>query len=194
MTTVTFMSKLLASLMRNYFSKRTSVTPLHTLFKLYDVPVGFVSSPLFEAEYCYISDRQRVAVAPYRMICLFRYMFIQTVRLLSELLASLMKYYFLKRPSGATLHTLSKLYDVLIGFVPPLFFWVCVLLYLLSPQGGCCSISDDVYLLTYLLDLIPSLLLEKGASNTHLPGSPVLCSSCCFCPTIHSTHKIAYTY
>ena len=45
-------------------------------------------------------------------------MFIQTVRLLSELLASLMKYYFLKRPSGATLHTLSKLYDVLIGFVP----------------------------------------------------------------------------
>ena len=46
MTTVSFLSKLLASLIRNYFPKRTSGAPLHTLSKLYDVPVGFVSSPL----------------------------------------------------------------------------------------------------------------------------------------------------
>ena len=31
------------SLMGNYFSKRTSGAPLHTLSKLYDVPVGFVA-------------------------------------------------------------------------------------------------------------------------------------------------------
>ena len=39
------MSKLLASLMRNYFPKRSSGAPLHTLSKLYDVPVGFVTPP-----------------------------------------------------------------------------------------------------------------------------------------------------
>ena len=64
---------------------------------------------------------------------------------MSKLLASLMRNYFPKRPSGEPLHTLSKLYDVPIGFVntPPLF-WGCVLLYLRSPKGGCCSISDDL--------------------------------------------------
>ena len=41
MTTVSFLSKLL-SLMRNYFPKRTSGAPIHTLSKLNDVPVGFV--------------------------------------------------------------------------------------------------------------------------------------------------------
>ena len=41
-----FLSKLLASLMWNYFPKRTSGAPLHTLSKLYYVPVGFVSPPL----------------------------------------------------------------------------------------------------------------------------------------------------
>ena len=65
------MSKLLASLMRNYFPKRPSGAPLHTLSKLYDVPVGFVTpSPYFEAVYCLFCCRQRVAVARYRMICL----------------------------------------------------------------------------------------------------------------------------
>ena len=43
MTTVSlFLSKLLASLMRYYFPNRTSGVPLHTLSKLYYVPVGFV--------------------------------------------------------------------------------------------------------------------------------------------------------
>ena len=41
------------------------------------------------------------------------------VGLLSKLLASLMRNYFPKRPSGAPLHTLSKLYDVPVGFEPP---------------------------------------------------------------------------
>ena len=75
----------------------------------------------------------------------FRYMLIQTVRLnLSKLLASLMRNYFPKRPSGAPLHTLSKLYDVPVGFVTPPLFWGCVLLYLRSRKGGCCSILDDL--------------------------------------------------
>ena len=65
------MSKLLASLMRNYFPKRPSGAPLHTLSKLYDVPVGFKPPPrYFEAEYCLFCGRRRVAVARYRMICL----------------------------------------------------------------------------------------------------------------------------
>ena len=45
MTTVRFFSKLLASLMRNYFQKRTSGAPLHTVSKLYDVPVCSVPPP-----------------------------------------------------------------------------------------------------------------------------------------------------
>ena len=45
MTTVSIFVKLLASLMRNYFSKRTSGVPLHILSKLYDVPVGIVTLP-----------------------------------------------------------------------------------------------------------------------------------------------------
>ena len=65
------MSKLLASLMRNYFPKRPSGAPLHTVSKLYDVPVGFVPPPpYFEAEYCLFCGRRRVAVARYRMIFL----------------------------------------------------------------------------------------------------------------------------
>ena len=53
-----------------YFPKRPSGAPLHTLSKLYDVPVGVVPPPYFEAEYCLFCGRQRVAVARYRMICL----------------------------------------------------------------------------------------------------------------------------
>ena len=49
--------------------KRTSVAPFHTLSKLYDIPVGFVNPPpSFEAVYCYICGRRRVAVARDRMI------------------------------------------------------------------------------------------------------------------------------
>ena len=56
--------------MRNYFPKRPSGAPLHTLSKLYDVPVGFVTPPYFEAVYCFICGRRRVALARYRTICL----------------------------------------------------------------------------------------------------------------------------
>ena len=34
--------------MRNYFPKRRSDAPLHTLSKLYDVPVGFVPPRLIQ--------------------------------------------------------------------------------------------------------------------------------------------------
>ena len=68
MTTVSFLSKSLASLM-NYFPKRTSGASLHTLSKLYDVPVGFYP-PSFDAVFCYICGRRRVASARYLMICL----------------------------------------------------------------------------------------------------------------------------
>ena len=63
------LSKLLASLMRNNCPKWPSGALFNTLSKLYDVPVGFVPSS-FEAVYCFICGRQRVAVARYRMICL----------------------------------------------------------------------------------------------------------------------------
>ena len=70
MTTVSFfLSKVLASLMRNYFPKRTSGAPLHTLCKLFDVSVGFVS-PSFETVVFYICGRRSVTVARYGMICL----------------------------------------------------------------------------------------------------------------------------
>ena len=73
-------------------------------------------------------------------ICLYK-----LFGLLSKILASLMRNYFPKRPSGAPLHTLSKLYDVPVGFVtPPPLFWGWILLILRSPKGGCCSISDDL--------------------------------------------------
>ena len=62
---------------------------------------------------------------------------------LSKLLASLMRNYYQKRTSGAPLYTLSKLYDVPVGFVNP-FFRGTVLLYLRSPEVNCCSISDDL--------------------------------------------------
>ena len=63
------LSKLLASLIRSYFPKRLSGAPLHTLSKLYDVPVGFVAPPILGSELLYMG-RRRVTVARYRMICL----------------------------------------------------------------------------------------------------------------------------
>ena len=65
-----FLSNLLASLRRNYFQKRSSGAPLHTLSKLCDVPVRFVPLPSFDGVYYYICGRRRVAVARYLMICL----------------------------------------------------------------------------------------------------------------------------
>ena len=59
--------------MRNYFPKRPSGAPLHTLSKLYDVLVGFVRPPppYFEAEYCLFCGHRRVAVARYDLSCSF---------------------------------------------------------------------------------------------------------------------------
>ena len=55
--------------MRNYFSKRTSGAPLHTLSKLYEVLFGFAPPLSFEAVCCNICGRRKVAVDRYRMIC-----------------------------------------------------------------------------------------------------------------------------
>ena len=70
MTIVRVFVKIISIPMRNYFPKLPSGAPLHTLSKLYDVPVGFVGPPSFKAVYCLICDRRRVAVTRYRMICL----------------------------------------------------------------------------------------------------------------------------
>ena len=48
----------------------TALVLLNTLSKLYDIPVGFVRTPLFEAVYCYICGRRRLVVARYWIICL----------------------------------------------------------------------------------------------------------------------------
>ena len=41
--------------MRNYFPKRPSGAPLHTLSKLYDVPVGFVTPPTLRLNIAYFA-------------------------------------------------------------------------------------------------------------------------------------------
>ena len=71
-----------------------------------------------------------------------------TVSFLSKLLASLMRNYFPKGTSGASLHTLFISYDVPVGFVSPLFL-SSVLLWLRSLKGGCCSISACLVLEDY---------------------------------------------
>ena len=43
----------------------------------------------------------------------------------------------------ASIHTLSKLHDVPVGFVSPPLLRLCIA-FLCSPKGGCCSISDDL--------------------------------------------------
>ena len=76
---------------------------------------------------------------------------------LSKLLASLMRSYFPKCTSGASLHILSKLYDVPDGFyLLPLLG--SVLLNLRLPKGGCCSLSDDLsFLFTWECTIISFL-------------------------------------
>ena len=69
MTTVSFLVKINSILYEELFSK-TYFGCTASYFKLYDVSVGFVSPPSFEAVYCYICGRRGVAVARYRMICL----------------------------------------------------------------------------------------------------------------------------
>ena len=55
--------------MRNYFPKLPPGASLHTWSKIYDVSVGFVPLPSFEAVYCFICACRRLAIARYRMIC-----------------------------------------------------------------------------------------------------------------------------
>ena len=54
-----------------YFLKQPSSAPLHTLYKIYDVPFGFVTPPSYETLVsCIICGPQRMAVTWYQMICL----------------------------------------------------------------------------------------------------------------------------
>ena len=46
-------------------------------------------------------------------------MYIQTVKFIVKIICMLDANYFPRRPSGAPLHTSSKLHDVAVGFVPP---------------------------------------------------------------------------
>ena len=85
-----------------------------------------------------------------------------------------MRNYFPKRPSGAPLHTLSKLYVIPVGFVTSLF-WRYVLLYLRLPKVCCCSISDDLSCSCYLPT---SCLVANKAFKGLFPPLPV----CCYCP------------
>ena len=50
-------------------------------------------------------------------------------------------------------HCFVKLFNVPVGFVPASPILSCVLLYLRSPKGGCCSISDDLSCSWYFYDL-----------------------------------------
>ena len=70
MTTVGFLSKVLAFLMRNYFPKRTSGASLLILFKLYDVPAGLVSPLLRQCIAIFAVAEGQQPVAWYRTICL----------------------------------------------------------------------------------------------------------------------------
>ena len=73
----------------------------------------------------------------------------------------MMRNYFPKRPSGAPLHTLSKLYDVPIGFVTPPPILRLNITFLRSPKGGCCSISDDLSCSSSCpIDLLPQHVLQ----------------------------------
>ena len=66
---VRVLSKLFASLMRNYYPKRPSSASLYTSSYLYDVPISFVAPLILGSELRYLWS-QRVAVARFRMICL----------------------------------------------------------------------------------------------------------------------------
>ena len=92
---------------------------------------------------------------------------------LSKLLASLMRNYFPKLPSGAPLHTSSKLYDSPVGFVAP-FIWGIVLLYLRLPKGGCCSISDDSFC-SYLYNPRPLTTIYTRCSRPACPPIVLTC-------------------
>ena len=70
MTNVSYFVKIISIPDEKLFSETYIGALLHTFSKLYDVLVGFVNPPSFEAVYCNICDRRSVDVVRYRMICL----------------------------------------------------------------------------------------------------------------------------
>ena len=103
---------------------------------------SFISQLIWYARACYESFILRVKRLLNKLLIIWND--VGYYKLFGLLSTSLIRNYFPKLPSGAPLHTLSKLSDILFGFVTPLLFGGCVLLYLRSPKSGCCSISDDL--------------------------------------------------
>ena len=80
---------------------------------------------------------------------------------MSRSLASLMRNYFPKRPSGATLHTLSKLYDVSVGFVPPILR-LCIVVSAIAEGWLLLDIGWFVLFFYSECDMTFKNLLEQG--------------------------------
>ena len=78
----------------------------------------------------------------------FRYMLIQTVRFIVWIISILDEELFYETPVRCTASCFVKIIWCSRWFCkappPPNPFYGCVLLYLRSPKGGCCSISDDL--------------------------------------------------
>ena len=64
--------KFLASPIKNFSETTAAPFQNQNRIKLYDVPVGLITTTpsSFEALYCFICGRQKMAVARYQMICL----------------------------------------------------------------------------------------------------------------------------
>ena len=78
-----------------------------------------------------------------------------------------------------SIYMYTKIFDfvtltVTVGFVTPLF-WGCVLLYLRSAKGGCCSISDDLSCsFTYIL--VPENLTWRNFWTLEVGVSYFICT------------------
>ena len=79
----------------------------------------------------------------YMLICQQTCYFTYKLRVFVKIISIPDEKLFSETAVGAPLANLSKLYDVPFGFNPP-FIGSSVLLYLQSPKGGCCLISDDL--------------------------------------------------
>ena len=95
-----------------------------------------------------------------------RYMLIQTVRFIVLIISIPDEELFPETTVGCTASYFVKIIWCSGWFCtpPPRLFWGCVLLYLRSPKGGCCSISDDLSCychLTFCLIITDSVVLWK---------------------------------
>ena len=90
----------------------------------------------------------------------FRYMLIQTVWLIVKIISIPDEELFSETAVGCTVSYFVKIIWCSCWFCnPPPLFWGWILLILRSPNGGCCSISDDLScsykVQRWLISLIP---------------------------------------